>query len=440
MRLADRYVVVRKIGRGGAGEVYLARDELLGRDVAVKVLKPASRGSSDVERMRREARAAVALRHPNAVQVHDFVRGRGTPTFLVMEFLEGRTVREAVAEHGPFSPDMAARVGEQVLAALAAAHSLGIVHRDVKPDNVMLVQRARAEETPFAKVLDFGAVKLTSPADEVPKLTATNTVLGTWQYVAPEQIPGGRVDGRADVYSVGATLFFALTGLRPHQAADAECVTFAMSNAPTPPVRTVRFDVDEDLAAIVDRALAKDLGERWASAADMRVALRAWLARRVALGPLTVEQALRSSVTGTGGPRASGRVASDDGSDDVVTSLAPAVTRPEASEACRRGDRRDAPPAMTERIDLASRAAPISRRSDTLELGRAIARVATLRIVRAPAAWPATVANVAPIHTVHPARMALTSRTGGAALRTVLVFGGALLFALGLLGGAAVFP
>ncbi len=456
--LTERYRIVRKIGRGGAGEVYEARDEVLQRDVAVKVLRPGPHGSSrDVERLRREARAAVALRHPHAVDVHDLVIGRGDQTFLVMELLEGRTVREVVADEGPFSPDMAAIVGDQLLDALASAHALGLVHRDVKPDNVMLLARARPEDAPFVKVLDFGAVKVSFADPCLPKLTATNVVLGTWQYVAPEQVRGQEIDGRADVYSVGATLFFALTALRPHQAADAERVTFAMSNDPTPSVRTLRPDVDEELARIIDGALAKELADRWSSAAAMRVALRAWLARgRPAMSPRGMSLAASLSVPRVGRWREPVR---EESANDVVSSFDRVPTLLDEGE----GEGSMSGSFMTRRMDLASGSVPyVTSSADELRTVtmRASSRdvpVATTQhtlvidpaLVHVPTP-PETFAKALPMALqALPLPPALPTARGATrssaplakqvASRAFLVLGGAVLFVLGLLGGGVVF-
>lgn len=451
--LTDRYRIIRKIGRGGAGQVYEARDEVLARNVAVKVLRPGPHGSSrDVERLRREAQAAVALCHPHAVDVHDLVIGRGDQTFLVMELLEGRTVREVVAEEGPFSPEMAAIVGDQLLDALASAHAIGLVHRDVKPDNVMLLTRARSEDAPFVKVLDFGAVKVSPAVEGMPKLTATNVVLGTWQYVAPEQVRGEEIDGRADVYSVGASLFFALTALRPHQAADAERVTFAMSNDPTPSVRTLRPDVDEELARIIDGALAKDLADRWSSAAAMRVALRAWLAR----GRPTTSSRGMSLAASLSVPRFA-RHREEENANDVVCS---ADRLPTLLDDASSGSISDS--FMTRRMDLSgamplpaaademrtvtmrasSRAVPVASSPHTLVIDTTRVRIPTppeafvpalpsaLQALPLPAALP-TFRGGSPRSTPPLARQL--------ASRAVLVLGGAVLFVLGLLGGGVVF-
>ncbi len=387
--LASRYRLVRKIARGGAGQVYEARDELLGRAVAVKVLRPGVKGSSrDVDRLRREARAAVALRHENVVEVLDLVIGAGDATFLVMELLEGRTVREIVAEDGPFSPELVAVVGSQLLDALDAAHGHGLVHRDVKPDNTIVIEELG--QAPRVKVLDFGAVKTSVPApDDVVRLTASNVVLGTWQYVAPEQVRGDVLDGRADVYAAGATLFFALTALRPHQAANAERVAFAVSDDPTPPVRSVRPDVDDDLAAIIDRALAKDLGLRWASAAAMRDALRAWLAGRRAASTRTILDPFEGAAE-----------------NDVVSSAG----RP--------------PPTIF----------------DSVEESRVTQLVPSRTLVLDPAVLAAA-ARALPVDA--PQTLVMTRkpapRVRAALSRALLVACGALLFVLGLLGGGVVF-
>jgi serine/threonine protein kinase len=199
--------------------------------------------------------------------VTDFVVDRDT-AFLVMELLDGQSLAGILHESSSPSATWITHVGLQVLEALDVAHRAGLVHRDVKPDNIFLVD---STNRPFAKLLDFGLVRVVH--DDGPKLTEAGTVLGTWSYMAPEQGWGTVVDARADIYALGACLYHALSGKRPHDAAGMEAGMFALSPLPAPPLAEVRPDIDERLAAVIDRALSKDPARRWSSAEAMAKAL-----------------------------------------------------------------------------------------------------------------------------------------------------------------------
>ncbi len=187
--LADRYEVDSVLGQGGMAEVYLGRDRVLGRPVAIKVLAPQFvRDQSFVVRFRREAQAAAALNHPNVVSVFDTGSDDGTH-FIVMEYIQGRTLAQVLREDGPILPERAAEIAESVAEALAFAHDAGIIHRDIKPGNIMLTP------TGDVKVMDFGIARATTSET----LTATATVLGTATYLSPEQAQGEPVDARSDI-------------------------------------------------------------------------------------------------------------------------------------------------------------------------------------------------------------------------------------------------
>jgi tRNA A-37 threonylcarbamoyl transferase component Bud32 len=254
--LGGRYRLVRLLGAGGMGVVFEADDETMARKVAVKVLRAQLLTSGPfVERLRREARAIASLRHPNVVEVYNL---DVTPdlAFLAMELLQGEPLG-AVLKNGPALPATEiAELGCSILEALATAHEAGLVHRDVKPDNVFLAD-VHGKRT--VKLLDFGLVK---SEGDTAALTATGTVLGTWQYMAPEQAHGLPVDGRADVYSTAACLYYALTGKRPYQAADMEASMFALSEVPAPALAERRPDVDPALCAVIERGLDKTVARR----------------------------------------------------------------------------------------------------------------------------------------------------------------------------------
>ena len=249
--LAGRYSIERELGRGGMGVVLLARDVALDRLVAIKLLPLAL--AADVEardRFLREARTAAGLSHPNIVPIHA-VEQHGDLVFFVMGFVDGETLRERVERSGPLAPRLAMRLMQEVGWALGYAHQRGVIHRDVKPDNI-LNERA----TDRALVTDFGiAVRGTAGAGGGP-------VMGTARYMSPEQALGEPVDARSDLYSLGATLFFALTGRAPFEASNLPAIITKQVSTPAPLVRTLRPEVPARLAELVDRCLRKDPAAR----------------------------------------------------------------------------------------------------------------------------------------------------------------------------------
>ncbi len=265
LALAGRYRIDREVGRGGMAHVYRATDTVLGRVVAVKVLNPGSASDpSFVERFRREARAAARLNHPNVVAVFD-TGSDGDIHFIVMELVEGRSLAEVLAADGPLEPAPAATIAEGIADALSFAHANGLVHRDVKPANVMLTSAGQV------KVMDFGIARLATSNT----ITQASTVFGTAAYLAPEQAQGLRVDGRADVYALGVVLYEMLAGRVPFRADTALAVASKhVLERPEPP-SAVRPGIPTGLEAVALRALEKDPGDRYRSAAEMAAALRA---------------------------------------------------------------------------------------------------------------------------------------------------------------------
>ncbi|WP_394844471.1 serine/threonine protein kinase [Pendulispora brunnea] len=268
--LANQYRIGGLLGQGGMGAVYAGVAVHNGRPVALKVmLADFAASAAFLERLRREAHAMGVIDHPHVVRVFDLVLDAKQP-FLAMELLRGRTLGSVLRRDGAAHPVHMARVGVQLLNALEAVHRAGLVHRDVKPDNIFLL--AGCPE-PFAKLLDFGLVKRVNKKE--PELTKVSTALGTWQYMAPEQGLGLHVDARADVYSLGASLYYALTGQRPYEAAGVDAAMFACSMRPTLPLRRLRPDLSRRFCTVIDRALAKEAARRWASAEAMAEALEA---------------------------------------------------------------------------------------------------------------------------------------------------------------------
>jgi len=263
--LANRYTIERPIGRGGMADVFLARDQQLDRRVAVKVLYPEfARDPSFVERFRREAQNAAMLNHPNIVSVYDYGQEHGT-YFIVMEYVEGQSLREILRAQGELPPMQAARVASEIAAALDFAHRHGVVHRDIKPGNVLLTPQGQV------KVTDFGIAA--NPTDAASGLTATGAVIGTATYFSPEQAQGYQVDGRSDVYALGVVLYEMVTGRPPFTAESPVAVAMKhVREQPIPPSRLVH-DVPPDLERIILTALSKDIVTRYQSAAEVRADL-----------------------------------------------------------------------------------------------------------------------------------------------------------------------
>jgi len=257
--LAGRYSIERELGRGGMGIVLLARDVALDRPVAIKLLPPHLATRPDErDRFLQEARTAAGLSHPNIVPIH-LVEARGDLVFFVMGFVDGETLRERVERAGPLSPRLATKLLQEVAWALGAAHQRGVIHRDVKPDNIM-IERA----TERALVTDFGIALGRRDAE-----SAGSVVVGTARYMSPEQACGEPVDARSDLYSLGATFFYALTGRAPFEAANVPAIITKHVYEPAPLVQAVRPEVPAKLGAVVDRLLRKAPPERFQSADDL---------------------------------------------------------------------------------------------------------------------------------------------------------------------------
>jgi eukaryotic-like serine/threonine-protein kinase len=273
--LGERYRLDDVIASGGAAIVWRAFDEHLARPVAVKLLHPHHAGDATVvERFQREARAAAALSHPNVVRIYDTGRDDRI-VWLVMELVQGPSLRDVLQRREPLDAAVVAAIGEQVARALAAAHDHGLVHRDIKPGNILIADDGTV------KVTDFGIAKALSGVDET--LTNPGTVMGTAAYVAPEQLEGVDIDARADVYALGVVLYEALVG-RPAFSGDTPAATAAMRlTYELLPPRRARPDVPDELDEIVTRATRRDRSARYVDGREFAEALTPLLASRPSL-------------------------------------------------------------------------------------------------------------------------------------------------------------
>jgi serine/threonine-protein kinase len=283
MLLGGRYRVEDELGRGGMAKVFKGTDEVLGRPVAIKVLAPQlADDESFVARFRREAQAAARLNHSNLVGVYDTGEDDGIK-YIVMEYVEGKTLAAYLAGGGRIMPDRAMEIAEGVCSALAVAHAAGIVHRDIKPGNIMVTPRGEV------KVTDFGIARVSTTGDTVAQTVA---VLGTASYLSPEQAQGQAVDGRSDIYSLGCVLYEMLAG-RPPFAGDSPVTVASKQVLETPqPPSKLNPDVSTELDAVILKTLAKNPANRYQTADELRADLeRARRGEPVIATPLLAEAA-----------------------------------------------------------------------------------------------------------------------------------------------------
>lgn len=265
---SGRYELHRQIARGGMADVFLARDQLLNRPVAIKVLFPQFAGDpAFVERFRREAQSAANLNHPNIVAVYDWGQEAST-YFIVMEYVEGRSLAEILRSEGMLHPDRAADVATDVAAALSFAHRNGVVHRDIKPGNILIAPSGQV------KVTDFGIARAFGGAGADTNLTQTGSVMGTATYFSPEQAQGQPVDPRSDLYSLGVVLYEMVASRPPFTGDSPVAIAYQHVQQPPMPPSQVNAGVPRSVEAIIMRLLAKDPGQRYPSAEDLRADLR----------------------------------------------------------------------------------------------------------------------------------------------------------------------
>jgi serine/threonine protein kinase/beta-lactam-binding protein with PASTA domain len=254
----DRYEVEARLGTGGMAEVWRGHDRVLNRTVAIKTLLPQyARDTGFVNRFRREAQAAARLNHPGIVSVYD--SGDGDNPYIVMQFIEGRTLADFLVSGKKMAPMQAAQVAQGIAEALAAAHTHGVIHRDIKPANVMVTRDGKV------MVMDFGIARLISGPETAPQ---TSAVMGTASYLSPEQAQGHPVDARTDIYSLGAVLYEMLTGRPPFTGDSPMAIAYKQVNATPPPPSSISSDIPAELDAVVMRALSKNPANRYQTAQE----------------------------------------------------------------------------------------------------------------------------------------------------------------------------
>jgi serine/threonine protein kinase len=348
--LNERYDVTRKIGEGGMGVVYEAKHTLIGKRVAIKVLLDKYAQKADiVARLQQEARLASSIGHEHIVDITDFGETVDGRTYVVMEFLEGESLAQLLLREGPLPPARAVTIARQVASALGAAHGKGIVHRDVKPENVFIIRR---QDKDFVKVVDFGISKALKSnenegGDSSPRLTHTGMVLGTPLYMSPEQARGeDDLDHRIDVYAVGVILYELLTGEVPFRGTNyLNVIAQVLSSTPKAPSQ-VRPDlmISPALEAVVMKAMTKDRGDRYASMSELDADLI-----RLEKGDSSVAALSNPALSGVGmrKPRSRAFVVAWVLGVIAVIGVTVAVVLPLTSGGARNGSELDPPPPET---------------------------------------------------------------------------------------------
>ncbi len=288
VRELGQYRLRQKLGIGGMGEVYLAEHSLLKRPCAVKRIHPRLLNNPEqVRRFEREVQATAQLRHPNTVEIYDYGRADDGTFFYAMEYVPGVSLEDLVGKYGPLHPDRVVHVLRQVCAALREAHRHGLVHRDIKPSNILVC--ADGPQHDHVKLLDFGLVQSLIPEEAAAdqKLTREGLIVGTPEYMSPEQATGGTLDGRSDLFSVGSIAYFLLTGKEAFHRGNSVKTLLAVVGEEPPPIADLNPATPDDLAGIVRKLLAKDAADRYQTAG----AAKADLARSSCAGKWTEDRA-----------------------------------------------------------------------------------------------------------------------------------------------------
>ena len=264
--LDDKYLIEHRLGSGGMCDVYRARHIAMDKEIAIKILKPELAADSKIaQRFEQEARAASRVRHPHAIDVTDYGIGAHNVPYLVMQLVDGQTVRELIGEHGPLSIERVTNILRQASGALEAAHSVGVIHRDIKPDNIIIAQ---VDGEDWVEVVDFGVAKIQEDVNRRASLTGANFIIGTPRYMSPEQCEEKPVDARSDIYSLGVVAYEMLTGDAPFDGNSSTRLLMAHVAEPPPPLRHKRPDISPQIETVVMRALEKNPDLRQQSAAE----------------------------------------------------------------------------------------------------------------------------------------------------------------------------
>lgn len=275
--LEGRYQILKELGRGGMGIVFQAYDKQLNEQVAIKILSPMlSTNSEALERMKREVSAARRITHPNVIRIHDIAEAGGL-NFVSMEYFNGTTLKDHIRSQGPMSLMQAFNIASQICDGLDAAHRQGIIHRDLKSQNIIMNSAGQI------KIIDFGLAHTA----HLEGLTATGLIMGTPEYMAPEQVEGKKVDERADLYSLGIILYEIFTGKVPFSGDSAIAVGFKQMKEDPPSPRSVNPQLPEAVEKVILKALAKMPLQRYQSAADLKEQLEAAVLNRGAAGVAT---------------------------------------------------------------------------------------------------------------------------------------------------------
>jgi serine/threonine-protein kinase len=329
--LADKYRIEELINEGGMGAVYRATHVLMDKTVAVKVLHPALAADDKiVARFSREARAASRISHPHALSVTDFGEDKGGVVFLVMEYLNGETLKEVIRKEGPMPLPRITEIIRQVCGALEAAHAEGVVHRDLKSDNIMLIDVGGGD---WAKVLDFGIAKITEKVGQDPALTAPNLIIGTPQYMSPEQCSqAAEIDSRSDIYSLGVILYELLIGHVPFTGESPTAIMMKHLQEPPPSVLEERKDLPASVGRVVARAMAKRPDDRYQTVGELTEEFTAAAADKPAAaaattGPGSADRSTNRIVVPTGSNEAPRSTASEEHDEATVVRA-----RPESSQ------------------------------------------------------------------------------------------------------------
>jgi serine/threonine-protein kinase len=267
--IADRYNIVKKLGEGGMGAVYLGEHVKMGRKSAIKVMAPSMANDPDaISRFNREAANASRISHANVCQIYDFGETPEGIIYLAMEFIEGQALTDLIEKEGALEPRRAAHILKQAADGLAAAHDLGMVHRDIKPDNIMIVQGR--DGTDIVKVVDFGIAKAVQGDDTSQKVTKTGLVVGTPEYMSPEQLAGDKLDGRSDLYSLALVLYRMLTGVLPFQAETSQEMMIKRLTDDPMTLVDARPDIayPPKMQLVLDKALQRTAADRYGDARD----------------------------------------------------------------------------------------------------------------------------------------------------------------------------